>query len=114
MKNKNSLTIQPLVRLPYMMMNLILFLLLMCFFNYLNNYFSAAMLDLFVRILEKLFVEEMYPARSAGLNLHLYPSDRGLMVEFSGFNQKIPVNSHRNFLSNSSNLVNLLFKIFSS
>ncbi|XP_053986881.1 nardilysin-like isoform X2 [Hylaeus volcanicus] len=52
---------------------------------------SAALIDLFVKILKWLLVEELYPATTAQLNYEIYTSDKGIMLKVNGFNQKLPL-----------------------
>ncbi|XP_043259344.1 nardilysin-like isoform X2 [Colletes gigas] len=50
---------------------------------------SAALIDLFVTILQQLLVEELYPATTAELNYEIYSSDEGIVLKVYGFNQKL-------------------------
>jgi secreted Zn-dependent insulinase-like peptidase len=49
------------------------------------------MLDLYVEILKQLLVEELYPADVADLCCSIFPDDKGIILKFSGFNQKLHV-----------------------
>jgi secreted Zn-dependent insulinase-like peptidase len=49
------------------------------------------MLSLYVEILKHLLVEEIYPAEAADLCCSICPGDKGILLKFNGFNQKLPV-----------------------
>lgn len=49
------------------------------------------MLNMYVEILKQLLVEELYPADVADLSWSITPGDKGIVLKFSGFNQKLPV-----------------------
>lgn len=55
------------------------------------SYYSAAMLDLFVCLLNHQLVEDTYSATVAQLSYNIYPSDKGLIMKISGFNDKLIV-----------------------
>ncbi|XP_021929041.1 nardilysin isoform X2 [Zootermopsis nevadensis] len=52
---------------------------------------DAAMLNMYVEILKQLLVEELYPADVADLSWSITPGDKGIVLKFSGFNQKLPL-----------------------
>jgi nardilysin len=52
---------------------------------------SAAMLDLYVEILKQLLKEELYSANIADLCFSIVPGDKGIILKFSGYNQKLHV-----------------------
>ncbi|PNF37373.1 hypothetical protein B7P43_G17280 [Cryptotermes secundus] len=47
------------------------------------------MLDLYVEILKQLLKEELYPADIADLCFSIMPGDKGIILKFSGYNQKL-------------------------
>jgi secreted Zn-dependent insulinase-like peptidase len=49
------------------------------------------MLDLYVEILKQLLKEELYPADIAHLCFSILPGDTGIILTFSGYNQKLHV-----------------------
>jgi secreted Zn-dependent insulinase-like peptidase len=49
------------------------------------------MLNLYVKILKQLLVEELYPADVADLCYSIFPGDKGIVLKLRGFNQKLPV-----------------------
>jgi secreted Zn-dependent insulinase-like peptidase len=49
------------------------------------------MLNLYAEILKQLLMEELYPADVADLYCSILPGDKGIILKFSGFNQKLPV-----------------------
>jgi nardilysin len=49
------------------------------------------MLDLYVEILKQLLNEELYPAYVADLCFSILPGDKGIILKFSGYNQKLHV-----------------------
>ncbi|XP_076299943.1 nardilysin [Lasioglossum baleicum] len=52
---------------------------------------SAAMMDLYISILNHLLEEELFPAVDACLGCEIYTGDKGIIVEVNGFNQKVPL-----------------------
>lgn len=50
---------------------------------------NAAMLNLYVEILKQLLVEELYPADIADLSYSIEPRQKGIVLKFSGYNQKL-------------------------
>jgi nardilysin len=49
------------------------------------------MLNLYVEILKQLLVEELYPADIADLSYSIEAQERGIVLKFSGYNQKLHV-----------------------
>lgn len=54
------------------------------------------MLNLYVEILTLLLVEELYPADMADLSYSIEARERGIVLKFSGYNEKLHVSSTRN------------------
>lgn len=55
----------------------------------LNSPQNAAMLNLYVEILKQLLVEELYPADMADLSYSIEAREKGIVLKFSGYNQKL-------------------------
>jgi nardilysin len=53
------------------------------------------MLNLYVEILKQLLVEELYPADVADLSYSIEPCEKGIVLKFSGYNQKLHVSLTR-------------------
>jgi nardilysin len=53
------------------------------------------MLNLYVEILKQLLVEELYPADIADLSYSIEPREKGIVLKFSGYNQKLHVSLTR-------------------
>lgn len=53
--------------------------------------FSAALLDIFVSMLTIQLSEEAYPALLAELSYNITVKDRGILLKFEGYNEKLPV-----------------------
>ncbi|XP_034942176.1 nardilysin-like [Chelonus insularis] len=78
---------------------------------------GAAMGDLMVMILNQLLMEELYPATAAKLKFGLHTNRQGVVMEISGFNQKLPLlfKTSMSYIANSSELISEdLFQIFKS
>ncbi|XP_012270800.1 nardilysin isoform X2 [Orussus abietinus] len=68
---------------------------------------SAAMLDLYVKILLHLLAEELYPANVADLYHNVSVDDKGLSVSVDGYNEKLPLllTAITNYIADCSKLV---------
>ena len=65
---------------------------------------SAAMLNLYVEILKQLLVEELYPADIADLFYSIEPQEKGIVLKFSGYNEKLHVSLTRHSPNSDSPL----------
>jgi len=71
------------------------FLLFLFVMQYVLSFCSAAMLNLYVEILKLLLVEELYPADMADLSYSIEAQEKGIVLKFSGYNQKLHVSLTR-------------------
>jgi secreted Zn-dependent insulinase-like peptidase len=53
------------------------------------------MLNLYVEILKLLLIEELYPAGMADLSYSIEAGEKGIVLKFSGFNEKLHVSLTR-------------------
>ncbi|PSN38436.1 Nardilysin [Blattella germanica] len=51
--------------------------------------FNAALTDLYVGILNQMLVEELYPAHAADLECLITAADKGIVLKFKGYNEKL-------------------------
>lgn len=49
------------------------------------------MMDLFIAILKQILVEKIYAATAAELQHSIYTCNKGVILKFNGYNQKLPV-----------------------
>jgi hypothetical protein len=72
----------------YWMFISVFFLIVM---QYVLSFCSTAMLSLYLEILRLLLVEELYPAEMADLSYSIEAGEKGIVLKFSGYNQKLHV-----------------------
>ncbi|KAJ8666832.1 hypothetical protein QAD02_008494 [Eretmocerus hayati] len=52
---------------------------------------TSSMLSIFIALLKQLSIGNLYDACAAELSYQFYPSDRGMIIQVYGFNQKLPL-----------------------
>jgi secreted Zn-dependent insulinase-like peptidase len=73
--------------------------------QYVLSFCSAAMLNLYVEILKLLLVEELYPADMADISYSIEAREKGIVLKFSGYNQKLHVSLTKHSPNSGSSLI---------